>query len=1001
MSVQIDFRPLLRVLGKFWEQHQNLPQIRTFWEGLLRASNDEWLQLGQLKNSRFLASVPTYIFHEHLYRRIESWEDTGVFHRHYKVTFRATANQKTFYPGIFIEGGTARVYIEGKQLDGQAGDFLVVDEQDSTQPATNPRGSRVILTMPIPAGSSVQVFAQRETFWIDHTFTAPQTVFPFVRYTNPLSVQLRIDSLDITNETQIDGAGTTLSYAPSAATSSTTEDPRRFLTGEVIRVVDGSLIQRIVVTQDVAEITIPVAVAPGADVFRVINVDVSPGKVKLESNRLYLEGQSFPPNTRVRVMDGDTVQTFDLTRLTDVIDLEKSVNPATAKVTYLSGSIYEGVEITTDGVTLERSYQVGVRLFIKGAFHEDHDHASYHVELATSSDRASVPRTRPWVVDPGGAELPDFPLEVHVEGMLQHPDQYILLPGEESFTVRFMNGGSPNYLPQGTKVDFFYVDEEDNRFHRHVNDRYETADGQIAFVLSAPHSSRYPLRLSIDGVLQNDPDNYAYTPQRDFVQIDPAVTGGSIVKVWGERLELPYQAWVDTDIEVGDFTELDLPVSRVVGAQYLQNGIDPSTDTGIVQLPRQTTVDAPDVGFSIAPDLDTTSAFLLMSSAIFEDSWFAGGLVDEQTSWRNFGSILDIRRESSDQYSRVLQALFAAYYRGSQSYTLENFVCLIMGASFLDLQGRLIRTVDTPDRRYAVVEDKEGEKEYDLSKVVPGRLLTTKEMPRLHALTAYARDLELTEENFPWLPVIAEDFSVDFSFAKRLDIKTNAVITGTDPTYDTRTLEFIDETKNFVDGDEGEVWRNDLITVRWTDGSRSYGRVKEVIDKTILRVTLTVPVGGLGWGGGGYGGAAPGIIHGWGGIYHPETIESYEIAVRKTRRLDTHRFLDQLGSEDFSYVSGVLLPIFRPFTILMRFNWEGLQEGFLTDVKHFLDTARPASSRYIAFTQVNEDEGITDEVTFEFEEDEVEIEMIPNIWAIGLGALDAGNPIGASIEVAT
>jgi hypothetical protein len=177
--------------------------------------------------------------------------------------------------------------------------------------------------------------------------------------------------------------------------------------------------------------------------------------------------------------------------------------------------------------------------------------------------------------------------------------------------------------------------------------------------------------------------------------------------------------------------------------------------------------------------------------------------------------------------------------------------------------------------------------------------------------------------------------------------------------------------------------------------------VQEVVDKTILRVTLTVPEGGLGWGEGGWGGAPPGIVHGWGGIYQPSTIDSYEIAVRKTRRLDTHRFLDQLDSEDFPYVSSVLLPIFQPFTILMRFNWEGLQEGFLTDVKHFLDTAKPSSSRVIAFTQVNEEDGITDEVTFEFVEDEAEIEMIPNIWAIGLGAIDAGNPVGASIQLAS
>ena len=1001
MPVQIDFRPLLRVLGGFWEQHKNLPEIRTFWEGLLRASNNEWLQLGQVKSSRFLASVPAYIVHEHLYRRIEDWEDTGVFHRHYKVSFRATANQKTFYPGVFLEGESARVYIEGKQLDGQAGDYSVVDAQDSTQPVPNPRGSRIILTMPVPLGASVQVFVQRQTFWIDHTFTAPQTVFDFARYTNPLSVQVFIDSLDITGETQIDGGGTTLSYAPSSATSTSTEDLRRFYTGDILRVVDGSLIQRLVVTQDATEITIPIAVGPGASVFRVIDVDVSPGKVHLDETRLYLEGQSFPPNTSVRVMDGDMVQTYDLTRPTDVIELTSPVNPATARVTYLSGSIYDGLVVTTSEVTLERTYQLGVRLFIKGAFHEEHDHASYHVELDAVSDRASVPRTRPWVISPLGAELPDFPVEVHVGGMLQHPDQYMFLPGEESFTVRFMNGVSPNFLPAGTTVDFFYVDEEDNRLHRHLNDRYETADGQIAFELSAPHSERYPLRLSVDGVLQNDPDNYAYTPLRDFVQTRPPLPDGSIVKVWGERLELPYQAYVDGDIEEGDFVELDIPVSRVVGAQFMQNGIDVNTDTGVAQLPRQTTVDAPVIGFSITPDTDTTSAFRLMASVIFEDVWLVDGVVDEQTAWRNFGAILDLKRDSGAQYSRVLQALFAAYYRGSQSYTLENFVCLIMGASFLDLPGRLVRTVTTADRRYAVVEDADGSPEYDLSRVVPDRLGSTKALPRLQALTAYARDLALTEENFPWLPVVAEDFAVDFSFAKRFDIKTNAVIVGTDPTYESRTEDFVDENKNFVDGDEGEVWHNDLLTVLWSDGSRSFGRVREIVDKTTLRVTITVPEGALGWGGGGWGGALPGTIHGWGGVYYPTTIASYEIAVRKTRRLDTHRFLDQLDSEDFSYVSGVLLPIFQPFTILMRFHWEGLQEGFLADVKHFLETAKPKSSRYIAFTQVNEDAGISDDVTFGFDEDAVDVEMIPNVLAIGLGAIDAGNPIGASIEVAT
>lgn len=999
MSVQIDFRPLMRVLGKFWETHENLPQIQAFWEGLLRCTDNEWLQLDQIRDSNYLATVPAYFVHQYLYRKIEDWEDAGVFHRHYKTTFRATADQKIFYPGIFMEGESTRVYVEGKELDAQGGDFLVTEEQDDTQPLTNPRGSRVILTMPVPLDSSVQIFAQRELFWLDYTFTGSKKVFDFARYTNPLSVKVIIDSLDITGDVQIDGTGTVLSYAPSGATSSQTEDSRLFYAGEILRVVDAGVAQRIVVTQDTDRVTIPVPVAPGADVFRVINLDVSPGKVSLEPKKVSVEGQRFSPNTSVRVTDLTNVQTYHIKTPTDVVELTQEVNPETARVTYLSGSIYEGVGVTASHITFERSFQNGVRLFIKGAFHEDHDHASYHVELEALSDRASVPRTRPWVLDPGIFELPDFPLEVYVNGMLQHPDQYIFLPGEETYTVRFVNGGVPNFLPAGTKIDFFYVDEEDNRLHRHVNDRFVAADGQIALQLSDAHSQRYPLRLSIDGVLQNDPDNYSYTPLRDFVQVSPAITDGSIVKAWGEKLDFPYLARVDYDVEEKDFVELDMPVSRVVGAQYLQNGIDPGG--AVIQVSRQTGVDAPSEGFSVTPDPDSVAGFILRSSILSEDIWFVNALVDEETAWRNFGAVLDIYRESSERYSRVLQALYAAYYKGSQGYTLENFICLIMGSSFLDLAGRLLRIVNTGDRRYAVVDDEEGEKSYDLSLTVPDRLRTTKDLPRLHALTAYVEDLELNENTFPWLPIVAEDFSEDFSFAKRLDVRSNTVIEGEEAEYNLQTLHLIDETKNFVDGEEGEVWKNDLVTVLWTDGSKSYGRVQEIVDKTTLRVTLTVPEGVLGWGEGGWGGAPPGTVHGWGGIYTSATIESYEIAARKTRRLDTFRFLDQLDAEDFSHLFQVLLPIFRPFTILMRFHWEGLQEGFLDNVKQFLETAKPAFSRYIAFTQVNEDEGVEDEATFEFVEDDAEIEMIPNIWAIGLGAIDAGNPVGASIQLAS
>lgn len=991
----IDFQPLLAVLGDFWKEHEDLPKIKAYWEALIRAADNEWLQLRQFGDSRILGTLPTFVYHDYLYRHLEGWKDSGVFHRHYKKSFRASAGQVIFYPGVFVEPGTTRVYIEGKELDAAAGDFQIVYDQDATQPGVNPRGSRIILAAGIPANSSVQMVADRETFWLDHTFTAPVLSFAFAHDANPLTVKVVVESIDVTNQMLVDAGGTKLSFALSGAVNPNTPDTRMFRRGETIRIVDGATVVTIQVLADAQTLTIPVPVAPASSIYRVLNLDVSEGMVALEPKRVRLLGQAFPPNTRVRVIDITGAQTFDVTTPTDTIDLLREVNPETAEVTFLAGSIY-GSLVNDKGVSFRRSFQAGVRLFVRGDYHLIHDHASYHVELTQSSDRASVPNTRPWVLTPTILELPELPIEVYVDGMLQHPSSYIFLPLQETFTVRFVNGLLPNFLPAGTMVDFFYADHEDDRLHRHVHDRFVAADNQFSLQLSAAHSERFGPHITLDGIVQNNPVNYGYTKGRDFLHFDPPLADGTIVKVDGERLELPFVIDVDMDIVAADFVSEDLPESRVVAAEFFQDGLD----RNVTVLSRQTTVDAPELGFSIEQIPSTVSGFTLRSSGPFEEGWFRGALVDEKTAWRAFGSVVSLKRESSDKYVRTIQAMFNAYYRGSQRYTLENFVDVIMGSAFLDEEGSLVRVDVSNDDRKATVAGRSGEKVYTLSQLVPDRTWSGREMPRFHALTEYCRFLDLTETNCPWLPVAAEVLSEDFAAAKRLDVKADAVISGVDPVYDSRESTLRDPLKDFVGGDEGEVWVGDLISVVWSGGSSNYGRVTEVIDRDTLRVRLSVPSVSVGYGMEAFAGSAPGILNGWGGLRANETVASYVIAARKTRRIDTHRFLDAMDPEDFPYAAQALVPLFRQFVSLIRFNWEGLREGLLDDVKLFLDTAKPAGSGYIAFASVNEDEGLDDTLAVVFDEDDPEVDLIPNLFAVGVGAIDGGNPVGASVGVA-
>lgn len=1001
---EANYTNLLSLLGGFYRQHENLPQFKKFWEGLIRTMDNEWLQLEQLRDAITMPFLPTYVRHSYLYRKITDWSDTGVFHKHFKLALRSTAGQKVYYLGKFVKPQETRVYLEGKELDPETEAYYVTYDQDTTQPGTNPRGSRLVFSQDIPNNSAIMVISDRETFWLDQTITMPIVSFSYGDRANVLSVRVKVDAQDITSQTAFNGAGTEIRYSAPNFTDPNSTDTRLFRVGEILRIVEPSgATTEITVLQDTQVVTLAVAVSISSSVFRVINLDVTPGRVVLEAGRISVPGQLFPANVSVRVRDAAGLQTFEITKPTSVVLFGRDVNIEEAEVTLLSGTIYNGITIGEDSIDFARAFQVGTRLHVRGDYHMLHDHASeFHQAIGDDEDTFWVPATRPMAVLNTGSgiiEDPELPIEVYVDGALIPKDAWIFLPNYETRAVRLVTTGNPSPVPDGTKVNVIYTDHEDNRLHKHIRDRYVSVDGQTAFNLSEPHDTLYPIHVMMDGFLQGDPETYGYADARNFLNIIPPIAGNVIVVVRGARLEYPYVAEVDTDIEAYMFAEEAVSPSRVVWAQTLQNGIN--TGDPFVSVPAQSGDVVLEEGFVITPVPSLVSGFTLKSSALISDAWLLEVDTDERTAWRNFGWLVDFDRETSEQYVRTVQALFAAYYKGSQRYTLENFTNLIMGASFLDAPATLTRIQEGREARTAIVTTLDDQSmSYELSDVVPDRVIRGAEMPKFHALTAYCKFMDLTAENFPWLTVAAADFSTDFSFAKSIDFQTPSIITGEDPTYDPVVSLFADETKDFVDGPGGTVWPGDLVEVVWTNASRGFGRVTEIVDRDTLRVRLDVPETLIPFGREAYGGGLPGRIHAYGGSRAQDFIDSYTIWARRIRRLDSHHFLDAMTPEEFAYVNSILVPLFDKFVSLIKFDWEGLYEGLLGDVKLFLDTAKGAASRYIAFSNVNGDEGLADAVGIELQGETVEVEIISNLFAIGLGAIDSGDPIGASIGVA-
>jgi hypothetical protein len=917
MTRSFDPRPLLDFVLSYWRDHyRDLPRMVRYWEGLVRLMDDEWAQAEQTDDASNVWSCPTYTYHTYLHRKLENWTSYRVPHFHYTKFFRAVAGQTIFYMGSWISPDELSVFVDGKELDVVADPFYVTQDQDATQPGVNPTGSRMIFSNPRAAGQAISVYSSRELFrsMIEVPAGGLSEILSS-RTIDPYSARVVLEKLNITR------------FLTLTATSFSS--PGGFLAGEVFEVDDSGFSQLIVVSSNVASVTLPFPINPlTAIVYKKIGLDITKGNVWLEDKTLRAT-TPFPVASRVRVTDVYGPISVTPAIPSTVVDLGRVTDEASAEAFFLSGKILDAYSADDAGVYFARSFQEGTVILVEAAVAEPNDHAEYHEKTASPTQDLMLPGTRPLYLTPGLAEIPGYPIQVYVGGMLQPPDTYTFLS-----TVQIRLAG---FVPAGTELDVHYVDLEDPRPHRHVDFRVQVAQPVQAYEMPDFVSEDWARYVSVDGAVLGDPDERWFSASGRFITFRQSVPQYSIIRVRGARPSYNFSHAIDPEL---------------VRAEFLQDGIDQRSAT----IPAGWTVQLPwETGFLITDGL-------LEANAPIENAWFVNAYVDEATGYRNFGQIIDYRRETSDEYMRILRAIFSGNYMGCQRSDIESIVCTIMGSQYLSFNEKVISVADG-----VVTAEKET---LQLASEVPARVRANETYSMLWAVSAFAEIVDTPPEDF--LPQAAEDFSSDYRFAHPLDTRKSAILDGGPGDYYTMEHRLEDLTADFL---EANVWPGDLVKLTPAGYPSLYCRVTDVVDQHNLILDSNLVALPTAYGSDGYGWWAYG-----GGILIISNVQ-YRVWTRELDRLDEGEMLDRAREEDIPSLNERVSALLDPFVFKVWLRWAGLKAGSeqaLSDVKNFLDRAKPAEGGYLVYASVNDDAGISEAVAGTLVDDVPVIEEWPD-----------------------
>lgn len=920
-----DAGSLLNFIRSYWrDYYKDRKKLERFWEGVIRLMDDEYAQVEQVNDAGSVISVPSFIYHTYLYRKLEAWKIYGVPHRHFRKDFRATSGQKIFYIGGWPDPKESQVFLHGKETTPDSDPYVISYEQDSTQPGTNPVGARLIFQDPQTIGTPVALVADKNTVHEEIEITSSGLAsHSFSNVVDPYSTRVVLKKVNLTRFLAITANSFSWQTFPSSV-----QDSRVFRRGEIFEVVDGATIQRITVSETGTSVAIPTAVTPGTTkVYRIVDLDITNGKIGIDGKVVSAGDQSFPPSSLVRAADISGSEGIVVQVSASAIEYGREYDPESAAVYLYSGEITNGYEVTSSGISWERSFMEGVVLVIDTNLVQDNDHANHREVVVSQTSNVSVPGTRPFVLD-GVNEKDGYPILVYVDGILQHPDTYSFL---SATTIQFSL-----QIPKDSIVDIYYTDLEDPEPHLHVVDRFKVLAPTSAFQTEGKPANDYPRMVSVAGVMVSNESNRWFSLDGTFLNFSQPLSEGSVVQVRGARKSFLYYHEIETDI---------------VSAAFLQNGID---ERGTVVPAGWTVQLAWNDGFLI-------TSGVLESNEIIEDAWFVDVLIDERTAYKNFGFLVDFDRLTSDEYVRVLRAVYAGNYAGSQVATVEDLVNVLLGSEYLDTSGEIASI----NGNQVVV----GDRTYSLDPVSGPRVTPGKTYRKYTAVSDMARVVDEWDA-FDEIAMIGQDFSDDYSFAKTLDVRRDRLLDGGNCEYERDIDRIVDPDTDFF---REEVWPGDLISV-WTSSAPTvalYGRVISV-ERHALQTTI-VPQGTPGaYGKWKYGRWA----YGSGTLIIP--LDRYRVWVRKSDTLDVWRYLDEALPEDIPYLSNRLHDLLVTFTFLVDIKWSSVKDGTaLRDVSRLVDRLKPKEQRGIILTRAF-DGGLHEEVTGQAQDKGLTIEELAN-----------------------
>ena len=992
MSDRFDPEILFSLVPSFYRNNLGADDrklIETVWDGLVRCVDAEYAAAYQIAQSVRPADVPVKTFYPWVFHRFSDWTTRKARHQH--VVMRMDGNAYGRFPFLrFVDLASAKVYYAGTRREIES-PWVLSNDPDPVQlfisynsyALTNLFtggagfvryvGTRLRLQSVVDGefvdaadfASGSEVVVESASEWLRNQITGNGVLTGYDAewfhddFITRSAAEIDAASAEITLRHQclwmfVTHASNGVTGSPGlegvsvddpSAEYPTITWPGGFRKGQVlefirfgaaydIQYVNGpsAFRYREVVDADGSTYTIKRSKTDSrsqslAVVNLVLDIPLYPAAVEVEA-QLVRFPKALPVGVRVRVEDASGAQSFESDGQSSSFSLDRQVDPDVASVYVYNIDLTE-VSVSSTRFELGRPLPIATVVEFAAPYHLPHDHARYTTTILAAAAYVDLPASRPMALTAGLAQDARYPVKVYVDGVLQPTTAYTF-----PSTTRVQKA-SGNYAV-GQVIDVVYTDAEEVGDHVHARFSVDVADGDsLGSVSVTGISSRYPIEVeTVEGTLVPGADTPLHVNR--IVRITPDIAGPAKVYVDGAEAGQHFEAVLPARID-----EDEAYVGTLDAADSMQDGIDAPTEV------------ASGVDLALSRSgVDT----LVRSSVAIEKAWFKNAYVDEHLIQNNLGLAVGVTDggESTQRYKDAVLALFSAMWSNSSVATIENFACIVLGSAYcpagvnrgIRRSGLTrVRAVEVPGGAIETAALREDIPDRQVGAVVP----------RLFAVSAFASLVDL--EDVPALPFFAEDFSPDYRCGKRLDVRTPREITGVVDSFSADTFILESVLTDFI---ENEVWVGDLIRLTVTgEADPVFGRVAEVLDAHHLRLREAPANPDAA----GYGELSYGTPTGYGGTVIGLAVTAFTLWTRSTRMLDVGLYLDEMLRDAIALADGEayetartrLVEVLRHHVFALRIDWDATtDQAALGYLKVLLERAKPAETRAIAYTEVND-----------------------------------------------